>query len=207
MCVRPSTRRPPPPPPTLTLADAAGGPRAGPHRSEAPAQDPHSRAAGGSQLTRERSGDSSVDGGSVVSPDPNPVALRMPGTSPAPRLLPMIFSKTRRLLGAAREVRPYSLGELSASRLRVVPTPEQIAGNAASDLHGCSRPIALHVSRSRSGWDVVLPESGQLVTCETLDDARRVAYVCGAHAHPCELVVRDHDHVHSELIGDHASRS
>ncbi len=63
----------------------------------------------------------------------------------------------------------------------------------------------MHVSRSGEGWEVVLPGE-QPVTCETLDDARRVAYLCGAHARPCELIVREgRDHVHRELVGGHAA--
>jgi hypothetical protein len=40
------------------------------------------------------------------------------------------------------------------------------------------------------------------VTCETLDEAQRVAYLCAAHLHPCELVVRDACHrvLHREFI-------
>jgi hypothetical protein len=62
--------------------------------------------------------------------------------------------------------------------------------------------IAVHVSSSGEGWDLALPGSGQPITCETLDDARRVAYLCAAHARPCELIVREgRDRVHTELLG------
>lgn len=119
------------------------------------------------------------------------------------------------------EVRHYSLRELNAMGLQTVRTPDRPdsmepgsraptqpcdpTGDVSATLHGRSARIALHVSRSGQGWDVVLPEHGQLITCETLDDARRVAYLCGARAQPCELIVLDRDHVHSELIGGDAS--
>ena len=45
----------------------------------------------------------------------------------------------------------------------------------------------------RGGWDVELSDRHERARCETLDDARRVAYPCGAHARPCELIVRDAD--------------
>ena len=40
---------------------------------------------------------------------------------------------------------------------------------------------------------------------ETLDDARRVAYLCVAHMRPCELIVCDAYHrvVHHEFINGH----
>jgi hypothetical protein len=43
-------------------------------------------------------------------------------------------------------------------------------------------------------WEVVLPERGRRVTCETLEDARHVAYQCAARRPPCEVVVRDAYH-------------
>ena len=47
-----------------------------------------------------------------------------------------------------------------------------------------------------------MPDQRERVMCETLDDARRVAYLCAAHARPCELIVRDAYHrvIHHELI-------
>jgi hypothetical protein len=51
------------------------------------------------------------------------------------------------------------------------------------------------VDRNGHGeWEVALPDQREPVTCETLDDARRIAYLCAAHRHPCELVVRDAYH-------------
>lgn len=54
-------------------------------------------------------------------------------------------------------------------------------------------------------WDVALSDSGTHVTCETLDDARRVAFR-GAARRPCELVVCDAYHrvVLHEVTGEPA---
>jgi hypothetical protein len=41
------------------------------------------------------------------------------------------------------------------------------------------------------GWEIALPGERDHVICETLDEARRVAYLCAARRHPCELVVCD----------------
>jgi hypothetical protein len=41
------------------------------------------------------------------------------------------------------------------------------------------------------GWEITLPGQRDRVTFETLDEAQRVAYLCAAQRHPCELVVRD----------------
>jgi hypothetical protein len=55
---------------------------------------------------------------------------------------------------------------------------------------------------ARGAWEVELPDSPEHVKCETLDDAKRVAYLCAAHRHPCELIVRDAYHrvLHREFI-------
>lgn len=46
----------------------------------------------------------------------------------------------------------------------------------------------------RGDWDVVFPGRSGAVTCETLDEARRIAYLCAARRHRCELIVRDACH-------------
>ena len=46
----------------------------------------------------------------------------------------------------------------------------------------------------RGGWQIALPGEHDRVTCETLDEARRMAYLCTTHRHPCELVVCDAYH-------------
>ena len=75
-----------------------------------------------------------------------------------------------------------------ASRLRV---------NVDHDRHG--------------GWEVEFPDRSEQVVCETLEDAKRVAYLCAASRHPCELVVRDAYHrvLLREFIGgdDDAERA
>ncbi len=55
-------------------------------------------------------------------------------------------------------------------------------------------------------WEVSLPGGSTCVTCETLDDARRLAYLHAARILPCELVIRDAYHrvVDHEII-DRAS--
>ena len=50
-------------------------------------------------------------------------------------------------------------------------------------------PLAVRVDRNGRGeW------GREPVTCETLDDARRVAYLCAAHRRPCEPIVCDAYH-------------
>ena len=69
-----------------------------------------------------------------------------------------------------------------------------------------TNPITVHVDlNSQGGWEVVLPDQPELITLETLDDARRVAYLCAAHGHPCELIVCDAHHqvLHREFINGH----
>ncbi len=46
----------------------------------------------------------------------------------------------------------------------------------------------------RGGWEVALPDQSERIRCETLDDARRIAYLRGAHRRPCELIIRDAYH-------------
>jgi hypothetical protein len=60
----------------------------------------------------------------------------------------------------------------------------------------------------RGGWEITLPGQRDRVTLQTLDEAQRVAYLCAAHRHPCELVVRDAYHrvLHREFI-DGAERA
>ncbi len=56
-------------------------------------------------------------------------------------------------------------------------------------------PKTVRVDRNRSGaWEIELSAQDAVVSCETLDDARWVAYLCASRRHPCELVVRDAYH-------------
>jgi hypothetical protein len=85
---------------------------------------------------------------------------------------------------------------------RSLPTRRRATNGTVPGEGARGRRIAVHVIRSGEGWDVVLPENERHVTCETLDDARRVAYLYGAHARPCELIVHEGgDRIHSELLG------
>jgi hypothetical protein len=53
-------------------------------------------------------------------------------------------------------------------------------------------PITVCVRRNGCGsWEVELPADDARVTCETLDEVRRVAYLRAAHTRPCELVIQD----------------
>ena len=44
----------------------------------------------------------------------------------------------------------------------------------------------------QGGWEVDLDDAR--ITCESLDDARRIAFLKAARRRPCELVVRDAYH-------------
>jgi hypothetical protein len=60
--------------------------------------------------------------------------------------------------------------------------------------------------RARGGWEVMLPDRRERVSCDTLEDARRVGYQFAARRKPCQLVVHDAYHrvVHRELIASGA---
>lgn len=60
----------------------------------------------------------------------------------------------------------------------------------------------------RGGWEVALSDRGERVTCETLEEASRVAYRCAADRRPSELIVCDAYHrvVHRELIDSRDGR-
>jgi len=47
------------------------------------------------------------------------------------------------------------------------------------------------VHAHNGGWEVLSFKGRVRITCETLDDARRIAYLSVAEAGDCELVVRD----------------
>ena len=56
-------------------------------------------------------------------------------------------------------------------------------------------PLIVPVDRNpRGGWDIDLPDQHARVRCETLDDAKRVAFLRAAHGHACTVVVRDAYH-------------
>ena len=67
-------------------------------------------------------------------------------------------------------------------------------------------PVTVRVDRTRLGaWEVAMPDEHDAVTCETLEDAERVAYLCAARTRPCELIVCDAYHrvLHRLLIDGH----
>ena len=67
-------------------------------------------------------------------------------------------------------------------------------------------PSPCSVDRTgRGAWGVAMPDQRERVTRETLESARRVAYLCAARRRPCELVVCDayHSVLHRELINGH----
>jgi hypothetical protein len=60
---------------------------------------------------------------------------------------------------------------------------------------GSANFVTVRVDRSEHGdWKVVLPDGDEHVRCETLHDARRIAYLQVAQRHPCKLIVRDAYH-------------
>lgn len=78
------------------------------------------------------------------------------------------------------------------------------AGHSAGGV--CSEPIVVRVEHDgRGAWSGAMPGDGDPVTCDTFDDARRVAYLCAARKRPCELIVHDAYHrvLHRELINGH----
>jgi len=57
------------------------------------------------------------------------------------------------------------------------------------------RPPEVRVDRGHSGgWEVLLPDGGIYVVCDTLGDARRHARSAAGRRHPCEIVIRDAYH-------------
>jgi hypothetical protein len=53
----------------------------------------------------------------------------------------------------------------------------------------------VHVRQRRRGdWEVELSGQHEPICLETLDEAKRVAYLTAAHRHPCELIVQDAYH-------------
>lgn len=52
--------------------------------------------------------------------------------------------------------------------------------------------VTVSVQHQAGGrWEVAGPDQQRRIACETLDDARRIAYLAVAHTHGCELIVRD----------------
>lgn len=56
-------------------------------------------------------------------------------------------------------------------------------------------PTTVRVDIStRGAWEVALPDRRKRLTCETLEEASRVAYGCATDRRPCELIIRDAYH-------------
>src|SRR5450755_981429 len=73
-----------------------------------------------------------------------------------------------------------------------------------------SDQIAVRVSLNGCGdWEIALPNQRERVTCETLDDATRVGYLCAASRRPCELIVFDayHRMLHRQFVDGHGESS
>ncbi|HSO98080.1 MAG TPA: hypothetical protein VLP43_03940 [Solirubrobacteraceae bacterium] len=60
----------------------------------------------------------------------------------------------------------------------------------------------------RGDWEVIGPDRQARISCETLEDARRIAHLSLIHAHSGELIVRDaynriveHELLHEHRVG------
>lgn len=49
-------------------------------------------------------------------------------------------------------------------------------------------------SSVRGAWEIMLSDERERVTCNTLEEASRVAHRCAADRRPCELIVCDAYH-------------
>jgi hypothetical protein len=64
-------------------------------------------------------------------------------------------------------------------------------------------PLTVRVDfGGRGGWAIALPDEPERVTCDTLEDARRVAHLWAQDRSPCEVVVCDAYHrvLYRELV-------
>lgn len=79
---------------------------------------------------------------------------------------------------------------------RVPVTQGDGAGASGYRLSSESLPgVTVQVRHTLRGrWEVVVSDARRGIMCETLDDARRIAYLAVAHARPCELIVLDAYH-------------
>ena len=73
----------------------------------------------------------------------------------------------------------------------------ELAGKSGAGASTARVDLNTHCER-----EIELLDQSQPVTCETVEDARRVAYLCAAHRSPCELIVGDAYHrvLRRELI-------
>ena len=64
--------------------------------------------------------------------------------------------------------------------------------NGATPRGRPTRLLSVHVHRCLHGrWEVVLGRGSQGIRCETLAEARRIAYLTAENTGPCELIVHD----------------
>ncbi len=70
-----------------------------------------------------------------------------------------------------------------------------------------SRRVRVELNR-REDWDVESDQDSG-VSCDTLEEAERVAHICAAYKQPCEVVVCDAYHrvLHRELIDANADQA
>jgi hypothetical protein len=73
-----------------------------------------------------------------------------------------------------------------------------------------TRPAPLTVRVQHHAWgrrEVIAADGRGRISCETLEDARRIAYLIVARAERCELIVRDAYNriIEHELIESHQS--
>ena len=69
----------------------------------------------------------------------------------------------------------------------------EVAGKSGAGASTALRAVRVGLN-THGEWEIELPDQSEPVTCETLEDAQRVAYLCAAHRSPCELVVCDAYH-------------
>jgi hypothetical protein len=102
---------------------------------------------------------------------------------------------------------------LTAARSHALAPDASLSAGTRERQPRSAGPSVVRVDRIRTGvWQVTLPgepgrpEHRERVTCETLDDARRLAHECAERRHPCELVVFDAYHrvLEREVVEPHA---
>lgn len=89
-------------------------------------------------------------------------------------------SRRYRLRGAAEETQASRSFPSGANAM-----------SSATDDSARRHAVIVCVQQSRGRWEVLPPGRRGRISCETLEDARRIAYLSVAHANDCELIVRD----------------
>lgn len=136
-----------------------------------------------------------------------------PGDRDVARLVALLGSDPSRAMTIA-ELREHGIGapaqaiyelQLAGWQVDRVPvTQGDGAGASGYRLSSESLPgVTVQVRHTLRGrWEVVVSDARRGIMCETLEDARRIAYLAVAHTRPCELIVRDAYHrvIQRELI-------